>query len=704
MTDENGYYLFTGFPITGTYTVTLRVDAGTGTPLEGAEPTYDPDGIGTANQTIVGLFELDNGTINDFGYQFPTLSVSKTSSANGSVNPGDIVTYTIMVRNNTDVQQQNIVISDTLPEGTSYVANSTWVTAMNSGEDNMRDEFSTQAYNNNDGTVNWAGDWQEENDDNSPTSGKMQITTAGEFQFHGTSDTDVYTATRSADLSTAIKATLTFIYHSRGRLENADTLEILVNNGSTWTVLDTLADDGDLDSGSYSRDITSYANANTEIGLRVTGFRQIYEYLYIDNVQIAYCFNTSTTTSQGGSPPNLVTASDGFNLCPRASMTVTFQITVDDPVVSGLGSIDNTVAVTSDQQSTPQTDSTTDDLPLASIGDLVWYDADGDGIQDSGEEGIEEITVYLYDPGDDGVIGGGDDVLIDSTITDENGNYSFSDILAESYYLDFELPEGYSATAQDSGSDDTLDSDINTYGQTPIFTLSAGDTENSFDAGLTSQLDYGDLPPNYNLTLRDDDGPSHTIGTLRLGNAVDAEADGNESPTANGDGSDDDGVTRDSSDNWQNNAIVDLSIDLQGSTASGESDVGIWIDWNQDNVYSAGEFFAYEGLTVGTINVVQVHVPDSSVYTVGHTLNVRVRAFDPANLPGGSLDASDSAGWADNGEVEDYQWTFGPTAITLKDFSAQNSKMPMLVSLGLLLLVLLIAGWWWKSDKANNKS
>ena len=55
-----------------------------------------------------------------------------------------------------------------------------------------------------------------------------------------------------------------------------------------------------------------------------------------------------------------------------------------------------------------------------SIGDRVWHDADADGVQDAGEDGIEGVTVRLYQPD------GGDDVLVAATVTDFDGLYLFS--------------------------------------------------------------------------------------------------------------------------------------------------------------------------------------------------------------------------------------------------------------------------------------
>ncbi|MCX7853800.1 MAG: carboxypeptidase regulatory-like domain-containing protein, partial [Caldilineales bacterium] len=70
------------------------------------------------------------------------------------------------------------------------------------------------------------------------------------------------------------------------------------------------------------------------------------------------------------------------------------------------------------------------------IGDFIWYDADADGIQDVGEPGIANVTVALYNPGPNGVPGGGDDVLLLSTVTDTDGGYIFTGLLPGSYFVD----------------------------------------------------------------------------------------------------------------------------------------------------------------------------------------------------------------------------------------------------------------------------
>ena len=110
-----------------------------------------------------------------------------------------------------------------------------------------------------------------------------------------------------------------------------------------------------------------------------------------------------------------------------------------------------------------------------SIGDKVWNDANYDGLQNNNESGIPGITVKLYTSAA---------VLVSSTTTDINGNYSFKDQTPGSYYISVTSPSGYTITSQTVGSDRSVDSDIDATGKTSNFTLSAGDNNLSVDAGM----------------------------------------------------------------------------------------------------------------------------------------------------------------------------------------------------------------------------
>ncbi len=71
------------------------------------------------------------------------------------------------------------------------------------------------------------------------------------------------------------------------------------------------------------------------------------------------------------------------------------------------------------------------------IGDFVWLDVDGDGIQDGGPEvGIGGVTVNLYvDLNGNGLIDGGDSVIA-TQITNGSGGYLFTGVPAGTYVVD----------------------------------------------------------------------------------------------------------------------------------------------------------------------------------------------------------------------------------------------------------------------------
>lgn len=118
--------------------------------------------------------------------------------------------------------------------------------------------------------------------------------------------------------------------------------------------------------------------------------------------------------------------------------------------------------------------------PLPSTGTLgnkVWLDSDGDGIQDAGEDGFAGVTVSLYD---------GDDTFLNSLVTVSDGAYLFENLAPSQYYLMFtNAPSGFALTAQNQGADDDLDSDADpTTEKTDLFTISAGMIDHSYDAGF----------------------------------------------------------------------------------------------------------------------------------------------------------------------------------------------------------------------------
>lgn len=135
--------------------------------------------------------------------------------------------------------------------------------------------------------------------------------------------------------------------------------------------------------------------------------------------------------------------------------------------------------------------SASDDLSIdagffkkASLGDRVWKDLNGNGVQDSGEWGLHGVTVRLLDEA--GVPTGR------TTVTDSNGNYLFDNLMPGSYAISVVAPSGLVFTSTDSGTDDTKDSDVNAAGVSSQVVLRSGDVNRTLDAGLNH---YNPPPP-----------------------------------------------------------------------------------------------------------------------------------------------------------------------------------------------------------------
>jgi len=118
------------------------------------------------------------------------------------------------------------------------------------------------------------------------------------------------------------------------------------------------------------------------------------------------------------------------------------------------------------------------ELGLTSLGDRVWNDLNGNGLQDSGEPGIENVIVKLYN---------GDGFLQDLVATGSDGNYLFDRLNPGVYYIEFDLPAGFDPTIPYLGNNTELDSDIdgsNGPNTTTKITLTPGENNLSIDAGI----------------------------------------------------------------------------------------------------------------------------------------------------------------------------------------------------------------------------
>ena len=133
-------------------------------------------------------------------------------------------------------------------------------------------------------------------------------------------------------------------------------------------------------------------------------------------------------------------------------------------------------------------------IPNAMLGDRVWFDSNGNGVQDTGELGAAGLTVSLKGAGTDGVFGTADDVVLKTTTTDANGKYLFDHLTAGQYQVQFTTGTGNNFTGKDLGGNDATDSDANlTTGLSQVVTLAANEANLTVDAGLVAcKVNLGD--------------------------------------------------------------------------------------------------------------------------------------------------------------------------------------------------------------------
>ncbi len=318
------------------------------------------------------------------------------------------------------------------------------------------------------------------------------------------------------------------------------------------------------------------------------------------------------------------------------------------------------------------------------IGDLVWLDTDGDGVQDPDETGIAGVTIELLDDSDN---------VIATAVTDANGHYIFSndpngtDSDSQKYGLalspnttyKIRIPNASGGSQQsaiqdlsltstdtgEGGTPDINDNDGNTSGTDAIISVppdalpSTGANNHSLDFGFkpqqqTVEYDWGDLPDPAAGTAQGDyeslaanNGPSHQISSdIYLGTSVTAENDAQ--PNADATGDTDDGITMNSATNWTPGTTMHLPVSATNNTAS-TGQLEAWIDWNGDGDFDdANEMVANLDDTGGSFPAtLDITVPADAVQDQPIGFRIRLSTQDDMT----------PYGVAPNGEVEDYMIT-----------------------------------------------
>jgi hypothetical protein len=180
--------------------------------------------------------------------------------------------------------------------------------------------------------------------------------------------------------------------------------------------------------------------------------------------------------------------------------------------IAGLGQYANNATVVGTPPSGPNVSDSDPSHYLgvnATIGDFLWNDtANNNGIQETGEPGIEGVNVYLYNFSDDS--------LLETTVTNASGYYNFS-VAAGEYYIEFDLLPGHIFSPENQGTDNEYDSDVDpAIGRTGKINVQTTDFNMTFDAGMFEVIPGIDIEKSTN----GEDADNKTGPYIRLNNEV----------------------------------------------------------------------------------------------------------------------------------------------------------------------------------------
>lgn len=112
------------------------------------------------------------------------------------------------------------------------------------------------------------------------------------------------------------------------------------------------------------------------------------------------------------------------------------------------------------------------------VGDRVWNDLNGNGVQDRGEPGLSGVTVELFQVGSA--------TAVDTRVTDGAGRFVFRDLATGDYAIAVAPVTGFDFTSQFAGGSRSSDSDASAAGVIGPFSVNDTELNLDYDAGMTA--------------------------------------------------------------------------------------------------------------------------------------------------------------------------------------------------------------------------
>lgn len=350
------------------------------------EPTNDTDNDPNTNLTV------------DFGVFIPAIDVELDKSVSLAVaNPGDSLTYTVVIHNNGPIAATNTTVVDNLPSGVTY-----------------------QSSNTTRGTVQVAGQQLTYNVGNMALNDTVTITIVARINNNATG-----TLINNAVVSVAERET---------RLDNNQddartTLNSLIDVAILKTGTPTTVRQNDLEN--YTLTITNNGPSNAT-GVTVT-----------DTLPAGLVF-ASASANQGtfNAVGNVVTFAIG-NLASGAStqVFVTARVTASTPQT-----LTNVAVVAANEIETTYVNNRAEfpitllppiQAPISSVGGFVYVDDSNDGVFDAAETPIAGVTITLVGTDSTGA------AVNRTTTTAADGSYNFNNLDGGIYVITEVQPTAY---------------------------------------------------------------------------------------------------------------------------------------------------------------------------------------------------------------------------------------------------------------------
>ncbi len=635
-TSGDGNYTFSNLAA-GTYTV--KIVAASLPP--GVAETYDLDGVGTANQATLTLNTAENRTDVDFGYQ-GTASVGDRvwidTNGNGVQDPGEggingvqlqlldgannvLATTTTSGDGNYSFSRLNggtysvRVVTSSLPAGVTETYDFDGVITpdiatfpLNPGDSRTDIDFGYR------GTAS-VGDrvWLDSNGNGTQDAGENGINGVM-VQLLDASSNVIATATTTGDGNYTFSNLTAGNYSVRvtppaGLVETYDLDGVATANVASFPLAAgqnrTDVDFGYRGTASVGDRVWLDSNGNGAQDAGEAGINGVTVQLLDSSNNVVA---TATTSGDGNYTfSNLTAGNYSVRVTPPAGYAETYDL-------DGIATAN--VASFSLGAGQNRTDVDFGYRGIASVGDRVWLDSNGNGIQDAGEAGINGVTVEILDSSN---------TVVGTATTSGDGNYTFSNLGAGTYTVRVSnLPAGVA---------ETYDLDGVATANQATFSLAAGQNRTDVDFGYRYTGSVGDrvwLDSNGNgaqdageagingVTVQLLDGSNNVVGTATTA------GDGNYTfnnlapgtytvkvsnlPAGVAETYDLDGVATANQATFslaagQNRTDVDFGYRYTGSVGD-----RVWLDANGNGVQDAGE----TGL-----NGVTVQLLDSSNNVVG---------------------------------------------------------------------------------------